>query len=215
MVLAKSKLAESSQKSAKINTEKSALHPRNKHRQHYDLYALIKTRSALAQFIFINTYGDWSIYFADPKAVVALNTALLLHFYNIQNWRILPNYLCPPMPGREDYVHNLDDLLASVNKAIIPPISSINLLDIGVGSIVVYPLIGQREYGWRFVGVDCDFIALNNAQQIINANRGLEDNIMLRLQSNSANFFKSVIKPNDFFDITLCNPQFHASLANS
>ena len=220
MVLAKPKLAEhnlakNSQRSAKIEAEKFTLHPRNKHRQRYDFDALIKTSPALAQFVVRNRYGDCSIDFANSKAVIALNTALLHHFYNIQNWHIPPNYLCPPIPGRADYVHNLADLLAVANGGIIPQASSIDVLDIGVGANMVYPLIGQREYGWHFVGADCDTIALNNAQQIINANMGLADNITLRLQTNSANIFKGIIKLNDFFDITICNPPFHASLADA
>ena len=220
MALAKPKLAEdslvkSSQKPAKIEAEKSVLHPRNKHRQRYDFDALIKTSPALAQFVVINRYGDCSIDFANPKAVIALNTALLHHFYRVENWRIPANYLCPPIPGRADYIHNLADMLVAANSGMIPQSNSIHVLDIGVGANMVYPLIGQREYGWHFVGVDCDVIALNNAQQIIHANTGLADNITLRLQTNSANIFKGIIKPNDFFDITLCNPPFHASLADA
>lgn len=213
--LAKQVAAKNSQKPAKIEAEKSSLHPRNKHRQRYDFDALIKTSPTLAQFIGINAYGDASIDFANPKAVIALNSALLHHFYNIQNWRLPANYLCPAIPGRADYLHNIADLLATANGAMIPQTSSIHVLDIGVGANMVYPLIGQREYGWRFVGVDCDAIALNNAQQIINANMGLADNITLRLQTNSANIFKGIIKPSDFFDITLSNPPFHASLADA
>ena len=213
MALAKPKLAESSQKPVKIEAEKFALHPRNKHRQRYDFDALIKTTPTLAQFVGINRYGDSTIDFANPQAVIALNSTLLRHFYNIQNWCIPANYLCPPIPGRADYLHNLADLLAAANGAMIPQTSSIQVLDIGVGANMVYPLIGQREYGWRFVGADCDAVALNNAQQIINENMGLADNIRLRLQTNSANIFKGIIKPTDFFDITVCNPPFHASLA--
>ena len=215
MVLAKPKLAEISQKPAKIEAVKLSLHPRNKHRQRYDFDALIKTSPALAPFVAINSYGDCSIDFANPKAVLSLNTALLHHFYNIKNWQIPSNYLCPPIPSRTDYVHNLADLLAVANRGIIPKTSNIHVLDIGVGANMIYPLIGYREYGWRFVGVDCDTIALNNAQQIIHTNMGLADNITLRLQSNSANIFKGIIKPNDFFDITICNPPFHASLADA
>ena len=176
MVLAKQKLAEISQKPAKIEAVKLSLHPRNKHRQRYDFDALITTNPALAPFVVINSYGDWSIDFANPKAVLALNTALLHHFYKIDHWRIPANYLCPSIPSRADYVHNLADLLAVANRGIIPQLSSIHVLDIGVGANMIYPLIGQREYGWRFVGVDCDTIALNNAQQIVNANMGLADN---------------------------------------
>ena len=215
MVLAKQKLAEISQKPTKIEAVKLTLHPRNKHRQRYDFDVLIKTSPTLAPFLAINSYGDCSIDFADPKAVLALNAALLHHFYNIDNWRIPTNYLCPPIPSRADYVHNLADLLAIAKRGIIPKTSNIHVLDIGVGANMIYPLIGQREYGWRFVGVDCDTTALNNAQQIIHANMGLADNIMLRLQSNSANIFKGIIKPNDFFDMTICNPPFHASLADT
>ena len=213
--LAKQVAVKNSQKPAKIEAEKSSLHPRNKHRQRYDFDALIKTSPTLAQFIGINAYGDASIDFANPKAVIALNSALLHHFYNIQNWRLPANYLCPAIPGRADYLHNIADLLALANGGVILQNASVNVLDIGVGANMVYPLIGQREYGWRFVGVDCDATALNNAQQIINANAGLADNITLRLQINSANIFKGIIKPSDFFDISICNPPFHASLANA
>jgi 23S rRNA (adenine1618-N6)-methyltransferase len=217
MALAKPILAQqaaitSSQNSAKIEAEKSTLHPRNKHRQRYDFDALIKTSPALARFVGNNTFGDRTIDFADPKAVIALNSALLRHFYNIQNWRIPAQYLCPPIPGRADYVHNIADLLAAANGGVVPQAANVNVLDIGVGANMVYPIIGQREYGWRFVGADCDAIALKNAQQIIDANDGLADNITLRLQTNSANIFKGIISASDFFDITVCNPPFHASL---
>ena len=225
MALPKAKLAEpklaiiaaakSSLKPAKIEAEKSTLHPRNKHRQRYDFDALIKTSPALAQFVGINAFGDCTIDFANPEAVIALNTALLQHFYNIKNWHIPTNYLCPPIPGRADYLHNIADLLAAANGGMIPQTSSINVLDIGVGANMVYPLIGQREYGWRFVGADCDTIALKNAQQMIDTNAGLADDITLRLQTNSANIFKGIIKPSDFFDVTMCNPPFHASLADA
>ena len=215
MALAKPNLAKNSQKPAKISAEKSTLHPRNKHRQRYDFDALINTNPALAQFVGINAFGDCTIDFVNPQAVIALNTALLQHFYNIQHWRIPANYLCPPIPGRADYVHHIADLLAAQNGGIIPQSPCIQVLDIGVGANMIYPLIGQREYGWRFVGADCDATALNNAQQMIEANAGLAGNITLRLQTNSANIFKGIIQPSDFFDITVCNPPFHASLADA
>ena len=204
-----------SPKSAKILTEKTALHPRNKHRQHYDFSALIITSPALAMFVSLNVHGDSTIDFANPKAVLALNNALLQHFYSIQNWRIPSGYLCPPVPGRADYVHHVADLLASANGGVVPQISHINVLDIGVGANLIYPIIGQREYGWRFVGADCDPVALNNAQQIIAANMVLTDCITLRLQANNANIFKGIIVSSDFFDLTICNPPFHASLADA
>lgn len=81
--LARLNIAKSSQIPAKIEAEKSALHPRNKHRQRYVFETLIKTSPALAQFVGTNIYGDSTIDFANPKAVIALNNALLQHFYNM------------------------------------------------------------------------------------------------------------------------------------
>ena len=205
----------SSQKSAKISAEKSAMHPRNKHRQRYDFDALIKTSPALAMFVGSNAHSDSTIDFANPKAVLALNSALLQHFYSIQNWRIPAGYLCPPIPGRADYMHHVADLLTVANDGDALQIPLIKVLDIGVGTNLIYPIIGLREYGWRFVGADCDAIALNNAQQMIDSNAGLANCITLRLQANNANIFKGIIGLNEFFDLTICNPPFHASLADA
>jgi 23S rRNA (adenine1618-N6)-methyltransferase len=97
---------------------------------------------------------------------------------------------------------------------MIPQGKFVNVLDIGVGANVIYPLIGNHEYGWRFVGVDIDANALKNAQQIVNAN-GLLAVIELRLQNSPVSFFKDVIKQGEFYDLTMCNPPFHASLAEA
>ncbi|WP_237578206.1 RlmF-related methyltransferase, partial [Klebsiella pneumoniae] len=42
----------------------------------------------------------------------ALNKALLAHFYAVKHWDIPDGFLCPPVPGRADYIHHLADLLA-------------------------------------------------------------------------------------------------------
>jgi 23S rRNA (adenine1618-N6)-methyltransferase len=56
--------------------------------------------------------GEPSVNFADPQAVKMLNKALLAHFYGVAHWDIPEGFLCPPVPGRADYVHHLADLLA-------------------------------------------------------------------------------------------------------
>ena len=183
---------------------KTALHLRNQHRERYDFNALIISYPPLASFVKPNTYVDASIDFANPQAVIALNKALLLHHYGVQNWHIPKDYLCPPIPGRADYIHYIDDLLGNTNKLA-------RVLDIGVGANMVYPLIGNFEYGWQFVGADIDAKALENAHAIIKANPSLATAIELRLQTNSSNYFKNIIKAGELFDITLCNPPFHAS----
>jgi len=194
-----------------LSAEKINLHPRNKHRFSYDFNKLIDTCNGLNQFVFVNKYGNESIDFANPDAVKILNKALLQHFYDIQNWDIPPNYLCPPIPGRADYIHYMADLLASVNNSVIPKGRNIKALDIGMGANCVYPIIGSQEYGWSFLGSDIDKNAINSAIKIIEANSSLAGLVECRLQSSATNIFKGIMKSNELIDITLCNPPFHKS----
>lgn len=198
----------------KNTDEKENLHPRNRHRSNYDFKQLIKCCPELLKFVFVNKYETQTIDFANPDAVKTLNKALLKQFYGISSWDIPPNYLCPPIPGRADYIHYIADLLASKNNGVIPKGKSIRCLDVGVGANCAYPIIGTAEYDWSFVGSDIDTIAIASAQKIIDSNPSLK-NIQLRKQNSSENIFKGIIEPNEFFDITICNPPFHSSFAEA
>lgn len=159
----------------------------------------------------MNPYGNKSINFANPTAVKILNRALLKSFYGIAHWDIPENYLCPPIPGRADYMHYLADLLANNNRGIIPHGAKVRALDIGVGANVIYPLIGHAEYGWQFLGSDIDANALTSARNIIHSNHGLSTAIKLRQQKSRNHIFHGLLSANDYFDLTLCNPPFHMS----
>ena len=195
------------------SAEKDQLHPRNRHRDRYDFPALTKTSPELTAFVQRNTFGDESVDFADPAAVKALNRALLRHFYGIAYWDIPKHYLCPPIPGRADYVHYLADLLAESNGGTLPPGELIDVLDVGVGANCIYPIIGRREYGWHFVGSDIDGVAVRAAQQIEAANPSLAGAIEARLQPSRTRIFDGLVQAGEVFDLTMCNPPFHASAA--
>ena len=195
--------------------EKLNLHPRNRHRNRYDFKLLTGSSPDLAQFVRLNPYGDESIDFHDPMAVKALNKALLKFYYDIDYWDIPVNYLCPPIPGRADYIHHIAGLLGDCNQGIFPAGPHIRCLDIGVGANCIYPIIGAKEYGWSFVGSDIDPVALASAQRIVASNPILEHKVELRLQRNSDNIFEGIIKKDERFDLTLCNPPFHASKAEA
>lgn len=195
--------------------EKVSLHPRNKHRERYNFKELTKSCSELAPFVRLNDYNDESIDFSNPQAVLMLNKAILKHFYGIKSWTIPTGYLCPPVPGRADYIHYIADLLGKSNNSIPPIGSSVKCLDIGVGANCIYPLIGSTEYGWSFIGSDIDRNAVNSANQIISENLSLKGNVSIRLQNNPNAIFSGIIEPNEFFDITICNPPFHASLKDA
>jgi 23S rRNA (adenine1618-N6)-methyltransferase len=192
-------------------SEKQVLHPRNLHRSRYDFPQLIESCPALEPFVFVNPYGDQSVDFSNPEAVKTLNKALLIHFYGITSWDIPENYLCPPIPGRADYVHYAADLLAAVNGGEIPEGNQVKVLDIGVGANCIYPIIGHQSYSWQFVGSDIDKRAVSSATNIAAMNPALTPNLTFRLQPNSSLIFRGVVKPGELFDITLCNPPFHAS----
>ena len=192
---------------------KTGLHPRNPHGGQYDFKKLVATCPALAPFVTKNQYGNDSIDFANPLAVKALNQALLVLFYNVK-WDIPDDYLCPPIPGRADYIHHVADLLSIFNKGIIPKGKIIRVLDIGVGANCIYPLIGHKEYGWSFVATDIDPLAISIASKIIKQNN-LAEAIELRLQTSPKNIFKGVLKMTEAFDISLCNPPFHTSASEA
>ncbi len=186
---------------------KSELHPRNKHRGRYDFDQLIKSFPGLSSYVHLNKYNDSSVDFFDPKAVKALNKALLIHHYGIKNWDIPPDYLCPAIPGRADYIHYAADLL----KISRDSKKSIRCIDIGVGANCVYPIIGVSEYNWDFVGSDIDPIAISSAEKIVEANEVLQKKIELRVQKSKGNIFHGILEKQDKFDLVISNPPFHSS----
>lgn len=192
-------------------TEKTNLHPRNLDRFGYDFKQLIAKSPDLKSFVSVNEHKIETIDFSNPAAVKALNKALLLSHYDIQNWDIPKNYLCPPIPGRADYIHYIADLLASSNNGIIPEGETVQGLDIGVGANCIYPIIGNSAYGWSFVGTDTDLNAIENCSAIIEDNPKLIDAISLQQQTESRFIFKNIITQEDRFTFTICNPPFHAS----
>ncbi len=193
-------------------TEKARIHPRSKHRERYNFKELIQCCPELAAHVRLNAYDDESIDFSDAAAVKMLNTALLKFFYGIDFWDIPAGYLCPPIPGRADYIHHIADLLGSCNNGIIPTGNQIQCLDIGVGANCIYPIIGVREYGWSFTGSDSDAVAIQSASEIVEKNESLKGHVKLRLQPDSKQVLKGIIQTDEHFDLILCNPPFHASL---
>ncbi|WP_108650480.1 23S rRNA (adenine(1618)-N(6))-methyltransferase RlmF [Dongshaea marina] len=187
------------------------LHPRNPHRGRYDLAALCRCCPELKSYLTVNPRGQQTIDFGDPRAVLCLNRALLAHHYGIQHWKIPEGYLCPPIPGRADYIHHAADLLAGQPQSCDP----VRVLDIGTGANCIYPILGTQSYGWQCVASDIDPISIKNARAIVDANPALVGKIELRLQQHSGSIFKGIIKPGERYALTLCNPPFHASLAEA
>ena len=192
--------------------EKTVLHPRNKHRERYDFKLLTTACPELGKYVKLNPYGDESIDFANPKAVKWLNKALLKQYYSLEYWDVPSGYLCPPIPGRADYIHHIAELLGKSNNGKIPTGYKIKCMDIGVGASCIYPVIGNKEYGWSFIGTDIDEAALESGRKIIHYNAFLKRNVELRFQENPNDIFHGVMERNEPIDIAICNPPYHTSL---
>ena len=190
---------------------KPGLHPRNKNAGGYDFAALTAVAPGLVKHVITTKAGTPSIDFANPAAVKAFNRALLALHYGVRGWEIPAGYLCPPIPGRADYIHHVADLLASCNKKVVPTGANVRVIDIGVGANCVYPLIGFAEYGWRFLGVDIDEAALANARAILGKNPEAAAAVELRHQPVWDNIFTGLLRSGENFELSICNPPFHNS----
>ena len=195
--------------------EKSKLHPRNKNRGRYDLNALVKKSPQLKTFVKSNKHGNDSIDFANPMAVKELNKAILHYYYGIVYWNFPDTNLCPPIPGRADYIHYLADLISEYNFGRTPEGSKIKCLDIGTGASCIYPILGVTEYNWRFIVTDIDLKSIDSAKKIISSNPSLKSNIECRVQKNITSIFNGILYTSEFIDITLCNPPFHESIESA
>ncbi|VAW10815.1 23S rRNA (adenine(1618)-N(6))-methyltransferase [hydrothermal vent metagenome] len=195
--------------------EKARLHSRNKNRERYDFSALTTSSPELKKYVRPNKFGIKSIDFSNPLAVKLLNKALLNHYYGIDNWEFPNENLCPPIPGRADYIHHIADLLGENNFGTIPFGDKITCLDVGIGASCIYPIIGVTEYDWKFIGSDIDPKSIVSAQNIINSNSSLKDKIECRLQKNTAAIFHGIIGQEDKIDLTICNPPFHSSIEDA
>jgi len=182
------------------------MHLRNIHRKGYNFDELVEKHNPLERFVFTNEYKTKTIDFNKPDAVFHLNKALLKTYYQITDWRIPKGYLCSPIPGRADYIHQIADLLQVQDSK-----DYITGLDIGVGANCIYPILGSKIYGWKMVGSDIQLEAVEAAKNNISLTNNLKDSIEIRHQSNPANIFEGIIQPNEHYHFTMCNPPFHAS----
>lgn len=185
------------------------MHKNNKHSKGYDFDLLVKCSPKLEEFVFTNNFGNVTIDFAKPKAVKALNTALLKQHYGIDYWEFPDENLCPPIPGRVEYIHVLHALLKRSGVK-----DDITVLDIGTGATCIYPLLGNASYGWNFIASEIDTQAIKSAEKVIAKNK-LANSIALRYQDNEQNILTGVLKSQEKLSAAMCNPPFYKDEAEA
>lgn len=186
------------------------MHRKNKHNTTYNFDALITANPSLKPFVFLSPLSqNQTIDFSNPDAVYQLNKAILLQDYGLKDWQLPKGYLCPPIPGRADYLHHIHDLLQSDSS--IENDSAIKGLDIGVGANTIYPILAAKLYQWQMVGCDINEQAIISAQQNVSLNPSLQSFIDIRFQNNPAYIFKNIVGLDESFHFTMCNPPFFSS----
>ena len=186
------------------------MHKENKHSESYQFDALIQAHSPLASFVFTSAYDHKTLDFSDNEAVFHLNKALLKTYYDITDWHIPKGYLCPPIPGRADYIHHLKDLLSEHSTDTVK-----KGLDVGVGANCIYPILGAQIYNWNMVGCDISSDSVQAARHNVGLTAALDKRIEIRHQDDHAHIFEGIIKNDEYFDFTMCNPPFHSSEAEA
>lgn len=201
-------------KNSRANHISKALHANNLHNDGYDFAALIKSHQALDVYVTRNKYHSESIDFSDPMAVKTLNCALLKHHYGIVEWDIPQGFLCPPIPGRVDYIHYVAELLQVSHSGQSTAFNhaKVKLLDIGTGANGIYSLLACQAYGWQCTASDIDPLALDNVANIIRKNPALNNRLQLRLQQEKNHIFEGIIQAGEYYDVSVCNPPFYGSL---
>ncbi|GAA6134955.1 23S rRNA (adenine(1618)-N(6))-methyltransferase RlmF [Oceaniserpentilla sp. 4NH20-0058] len=189
------------------------MHSRNPHQNGYDMDALTRVLPELTPFIIKAKHDRLTIDFSNDKAVKLLNKALLMLHYGLLDWDIPAGYLCPPIPGRLDYLCFLDEFLQSHLSSEISQHKGITGLDIGTGANLIYPLLASRHLHWNMVASDIDSGAIKSAEDNIQRNLSLNLNIQVRKQPDSNKVFENIIMPGEYYHVTLCNPPFHESRA--
>ncbi|WP_462159802.1 23S rRNA (adenine(1618)-N(6))-methyltransferase RlmF [Pseudoalteromonas sp. GB56] len=183
------------------------MHPNNCHKNGYDFNALCKSLPILEAFLVQRPDGKDTINFSDPIALKTLNQALLKHHYNVAIWDLPDGFLCPPVPGRADYVHHLHDLISKDTELNVSQ-RKVRILDLGTGASLIYPILGNALFEWQFLASDIDTQSVKLAKQLAQLN-GLP--IKVIQQKQPALYFDGIIKAQDTLVATMCNPPFHDS----
>ncbi len=185
------------------------MHSQNPYAERYDLKRLSEHHQDLQQHLVLNPSGEETIDFNSSKAVYALNKAMLLADFNLSNYEIPTGYLIPPIPGRLDYLLHIQDFLQEELK--IPAAAKLRGLDVGSGANAIYCILGVQYFNWNMVGAESDPQATTIAKANMHHAKKLEDKVEIRQQEDKRFLLTNIIRDNERFDFTVCNPPFHSS----
>ncbi|XP_027345436.1 U6 small nuclear RNA (adenine-(43)-N(6))-methyltransferase isoform X2 [Abrus precatorius] len=169
--------------------KRATIHPKNKYSENPPDFALLASLYPSFHPFLRNSHRhthttiDWTDFNATREL-----TRVLLHYDHALTWWIPDGQLCPTVPNRSNYIHWLDDLLASeIIPNSITDGGKVKGFDIGTGANCIYPLLGASLLGWSFVGSDVTDVAIEWAERNVNSNPHISDLIEIRrVESNGS-----------------------------
>lgn len=185
------------------------MHPQNPYGERYDLKRLAKHYYTLQKYIVLNHSGEETIDFSSSRAVYELNKAILLADFKLKDYHLPTGYLIPPIPGRLDYLLHIRDFLSE--KSGIDSASKLHGLDIGTGANGIYCVLGAQHLNWTMVGTESDAKAVDIGTANMQHTKALQDKVEIRHQEDKSFLFKNIIRSEERFDFTICNPPFYNS----
>ncbi|WP_047245272.1 23S rRNA (adenine(1618)-N(6))-methyltransferase RlmF [Maribacter thermophilus] len=185
------------------------MHAQNPYHNRYDLNRLVKHHPELKKYVVSNPTGEKTIDFSSSSAVLALNKAILLADFKLDDYQLPTGYLIPPIPGRLDYLLHVRDFL--LDKFKLPKDLQLKGLDIGAGANGIYCILGAQYFNWQMVGAESDAKAVEIAKANIIRTKELQGKVKICWQENKGFLFKNIVGKNEHFDFTVCNPPFYSS----
>lgn len=169
-----------------------------------DFLILIKEFPELKKFIikYDEKIEEFSFDWSNNDLSLLMTKSILNYYFNIKYYDIPKGFLIPPVPSRLNYLNLINELIKDIEK------ENIIGVDIGTGANIIYPILGNSIYNWKFICSEINNESYNNAKLILQKNN-LEENINLIKQENKNNIFVSIINQENKYTFSMCNPPYY------
>uniref|UniRef100_T1ITX6 U6 small nuclear RNA (adenine-(43)-N(6))-methyltransferase n=1 Tax=Strigamia maritima TaxID=126957 RepID=T1ITX6_STRMM len=180
------------------------IHPRNPYKIPPDIQELVKECSELEKYAVIISDGKMMIDFKNPEALRLYTQALLKKDFGLIV-DLPTDRLVPTLTLRLNYILWIEDLL---NLLMTKDNKQVKGIDIGCGASCIYPLLGSKMNGWKFVATENDDKSIKFCKENIRNNSLCSLITVIPVEGNA--ILRDVVKDN--FHFCMCNPPFFSSL---
>ena len=152
--------------------------------------------------------------FGAPGALRELTAALLARDWAVRGWVCEPGRLCPPLPGRLNYVLWAEDLVAATelsalashdnlkadsmpSAALLPQHRAV--IDVGTGASAILSLLATRVTGWPVAATELDTTSLRSARENVVRARLASHITVLATTDDSASLLGSALTAAEAF----------------